>query len=210
MDWKFWIPILISVAAIVFTGISWWYLWQSPFKLEFSAGRPLISKSPSPSDATLFSTTPVIPVSLMNTGARGGMLIDIRLLVRTDIDNRVWILRPYFFCSEFGIGGLEEEKREVFHPFFLRGREGIVKNILFNPVFQGESLQPMMFSLDSKMPPKDTWTFEYYILDSSSSEYKLVQEQTFTLTNKQILSGTYIPDTSDIIDANKRLIDKLK
>jgi len=208
LDWRFWIPIGISLVAVLFSGLLWWNTYHSAFNLDFSAGRRCIAKSPYGSDATLFCTTPIIPLDLSNTGAKGGILRDIWLIIKTD--NRTWMLRPQYFCEEFGIRCLEEEKREVFHPIFLGGRERVFKTVIFNPVFQEESLQPPIFSLGSELPREDTWIFNYYILDSSSPNYKFVQKQIFTITKDNILSGSYVPDTNSVIDAHKRLIDKLK
>jgi hypothetical protein len=74
-------------------------------------------------------------------------------------------------------------------------------------------LQPLSFSRKSDpelLPDEDVWTFEYYILDSASPEYRLAQKHRFKVTKAQILRGTDIPETIEMIDAQNQLVNRLK
>ena len=208
------IPLVISVIAVCFSVFSWWYLWRTPFKLRFTAGRPILSTVVDQRSSGLLITAPIVPIDLANIGARGGIVEDIRIVVRTSKANRKWILYPEYFCEEFvNLGTLfEKGQTEKFHPLFIRSRESTFKNIWFRPVLKYDQLQPLSFSNKSEpgvLPDADIWTFEYYVLDNSSPEYRVIQEHNFQVTKAQILGGTDIPETIEMIDAQNKLMNRL-
>jgi hypothetical protein len=215
MDFRFLIPLLVSLIALSFSIFSWWYLWISPFKLRFTAGRPLLSTLVDRRSSGLLYTAPIVPLDLANTGARGGVVEDIRIIVKTDKEKRNWILYPEYFCGEFASLSVlfEKGKTEEFHPLFIPGRQSVFRNICFRPMLKDNKIQPLTFSNNPEMPAlpaEDTWTFEYYVLDNLRPEYRLVQKQEFKVTREQIRTGLDIPETSNMVDAQSQLIRKLK
>jgi hypothetical protein len=136
-----------------------------------------------------------------NSGARQGIIE--QLLIRVTTKEQSWHLKPQYFCTEFGVTGVKEEQREVFHPFSLSGNERVYKIILFNPIGPFPR-----FKTASDIPAQDTWTLDYYVLDSTSSSFKLANSQKFEITGKDLISGQYIPVEESISNAMDRLIKR--
>ena len=61
-----------------------------------------------------------------------------------------------------------------------------MKYVLFFPIRDGGQSHTLSFSTEQELSVEDVWIFEYYVLDSSGSEYRLVEKQTFKLTRSNI------------------------
>lgn len=199
------VAIMISLVSAFFT----WNQTQSPPKIEFNAGLPIISQTHYESSEKL-SFTPIIPLNISNSGAKGGLLKDVRVVVKTAKENKTWLLSARYFCSEYGISGMNQENREAFHSLFVQGKESMYKVVLFYPVLGYEDFPVPVYSPSTVLPNEDTWTLEYYVLDSSSSDYRLVQKQDFNLSDAQIRNGSYVPDSVEAQSTIERFVKKLR
>jgi hypothetical protein len=211
MDGKFLIPLLISIIAVGVSVFSTWKAWLSPFKPRFNAGAPLLALSPD-KEGKNYSLTPIIPVSIVNTGARGGTIKDINVTVTAG--DYKWVLEPYFFCSEFGMAGVKEKAREVFHHIYIGGKKEIYKNVLFNPVIKGDQLRPPTFARDKGEIPSGKYVFEFYMSYGASSELRLVQILRFNISEEQAEAisrgtGIIIPLVEEGVSARDELRNSL-
>ena len=183
MECIFWIPIIISLMAFVISVLVFIFTWFTPFNPKFNPGNPLFACSPGEENEK-FYLTPIIPVDITNAGAKGGTINDINIIVT--VGDYKWILAPQSFCSEFGIVGIKEKTRESFHPIYIKGKESVYKNILFNPDIKKDQLLPPVIIKDKEVIPSGVYTFQFYISYGSNSELKLVKTMKFNITKKLV------------------------
>jgi len=166
---------VISVLVFIFT-------WITPFNPKFNPGNPLFACS-SDEENEKFYLTPIIPVDIANAGAKGGTINNINIIVT--VGDYKWMIAPQFFCSEFGMAGIKEKTREIFHPIYIKGKESVYKNILFNPVIKKDRLLPPIITKDEGVLPSGVYTFKFYISYSSNSELKLIKTMRFNISEEQ-------------------------
>jgi hypothetical protein len=209
------IALLVSFAAVGMSGYTLWDNILSPFKLEVSAGSPLLAMASEGEGSAAKTLCMILPVDMVNTGARGGIVED--LLIRLDTDSPefpFWYLRPYFFPSEFSTKAITETERELVHPLYFLGKERLFRNILFTTIWDGYNPYPTYIEGKSQIP-SGNYTVTLFVLDSSNPEFRQVDQFSFYIPPE---GGVIIPSDvlplvphkQEVMDARQRLFELMQ
>ena len=203
------VSIVFSASSLGFSCYTWHSTTQSPAKFSYEFSLPILSYTSYTSydsDPNNLYFSPIIPINIVNSGAKVGVIYDFRLVVKNSEDSKLYILQPTYYCDKYSISTLSEENKEVFHPLLIQGKEDTYKIVLF--LKSKDNLKP--WTISDSVPDKGTWTFEYYVLTNNTSKYELIKTQSFVLTRDQLQGGNWIPDDIEKINANKRLYDTFR
>jgi len=199
--------ILLSVTALLISGYVLWATHLKSFQVEVEVGSPMLALVEHKKESGLYALGMVLPIDLVNTGARGGTVKD--MLIKLDTENAdypFWFMHPYFFADEYSAKALEGKNREVFHPMYVRGKESIFRNIIFTPIVD-RNPQPPTFPLSKAELPAGKYTMTLFLLDSSSSDFRKVRQLSFRLSEERValISNTpYIPRLLEVMEARDR------
>ena len=128
----------------------------------------------------------VLPLHIVNNGARDGLIRDIVLIVH--IGDSHWLFSPAFYCdytvsTEVTLGDdLTKKPSNVpFYPIHLSGKESVYKSIIFVPDASNEGF-PMG---DSKMV-SGKYQFSVSVLKTDKHDYEEKLVFDITLNDDQI------------------------
>lgn len=229
------ISIIISSIAIILSVFTLWYRFLSPFKPQFNLGAPMLSldEFSKDKDRVTFTLDFLFPVSIANSGTKGGTIKEIVIIVTAG--DLKWILVPLNFAQEFGLSAFSEGKREIYHPLYINAKEEIYKNIIFKLIPMREKfLAPFVTEVVEEIEmateagdirrvqvlkeqkgsiPSGIYKFQFYISWGSSTKLKHLKTRKMNLKEddvKLILSHNVIKKLyEETLSGRKRLLDKM-
>jgi len=180
--------IIISIIALVVSGIVAWKNYLAPFKLSLHSGAPRLEPCPVQLiDArAVMRFAVIVPLYFVNKGAHDGIVSDIVLIVRSG--QSAWLFYPAAYCkyslsTEPALGKMltRDPSNEPFYPPHLQGKETLYKPIVFFPV--GNSKK---FPLGDKPLLPGKYIFQVMILETLRKDYKVKLTLNITLSKEQI------------------------
>jgi len=179
---------VIAIIALFAAAFNSYHTWLSPFQPELSIGTPMFVRVPLERDPKEFTVLAVLPINIVNKGARGGTIKDINIIVTAGAYE--WILMADQFCAEFGQGCFKEGTAETFHPIFIAGNKELYRNIIFKPDVTPEFKQPPIFTDKEGLMPSGGYTLEFRMSYGSdfklrpvkTIEFKLIEEHALKLS----------------------------
>jgi hypothetical protein len=139
------LTVIISATALIISLFVAWQTFVSPFSLIIHSGNPRIEYFPQKlkDGGQVIRFTAILPLQLVNKGARDGLVKDIVIIVHSDSFD--WMFYPAFYCdysisNESTLGNtLTKNNTNIpFYPIHLNGKETLYKSILFVPDGQNE------------------------------------------------------------------------
>jgi len=133
--------IIISIVALILSGIVAWKNYLAPFKLSLDSGSPRLEPCPVKliGGREVIRFAVVLPLHFVNMGTHDGSIKDIVLTVRSR--ENAWLFYPGFYCkysvsteSTLGRKLTEDPSNEPFYPIHLQGKQTLYKPIVFFPV----------------------------------------------------------------------------
>jgi len=182
------VSIIISIIALVVSGIVAWKNYLAPFKLSLHSGAPRLEPCPVEliEGGAVMRFAVILPLYFVNKGAHDGIISDIVLIVRSG--QSAWLFYPAAYCkyslsTEPALGKMltKDPSNEPFYPPHLQGKEILYKPIVFSPV--GNSKK---FPLGDKPLLPGKYTFQVMILETLRKDYKVKLTLHITLSKEQI------------------------
>lgn len=205
------IAIGISLLAVGITGYNLYTNHLEPFNPEITTGNPMISLIPESEGSDNLSLGMLVPIDIINTGARGGIIKDFIIRLDSESDEYPCLfLRSDYFSNEFSLKAWQREFNEPMHPIYLNGNERIYQIYIFYLVTQ-TNIYPI-FPLSKSEIPRGKYTFTLFTLDSSSNKYREVNQFSFILDEHalEILSyGSYMPYPIDVVESRDAFFDSM-
>ncbi|HQP31062.1 MAG TPA: hypothetical protein PLB81_07015 [Deltaproteobacteria bacterium] len=212
MFWKdqvFWTAAAVIVASIaaIWTGYVNYKLSLSSFKVNMGAGNPAFTTCIDKEKGT-YSLCPIVPLEFVNVGAKPGLVNDVMLVVSTGQWKSKLI--PIAFAPSFGQEALDENRREVFHPFALNAKERLFKNVIFYPGQDPGELNSLQMNR-GQLLPEGNYNFEFYLNTDADNKLKLVYAETYYVPKEVVnnlaigIGPMYIPTGESIVRARKVL-----
>jgi len=180
--------IIISIIALIVSGIVAWKNYLAPFRLSLHSGAPRLERCPVElrDGRAVMRFAVVLPLYFVNKGAHDGIISDIVLIVR--LGQNAWLFYPAFYCkysvsTEPTLGRMltKDPSNEPFYPPHLQGKEALYKPIVFSPV-GGSKRFPLG---DGPLLP-GKYTFQVMILETVKKDYEVELTLHITLSEEQI------------------------
>ncbi len=181
--------IIISIIALIVSGIVAWKNYLAPFSLSVHSGSPRLE----PCSLNLMDGREVVrfvvvmPLYFVNRGAHDGIVRDIILVVCSG--HNAWLFYPGFYCkynvsTEATLGKrlTEDPSNEPFYPIHLQGKETLYKSIVFFPI-SGNKKFPL--GDNPIMPGK--YTFQVKTLEALKKDYEVKLTFHITLSEEKII-----------------------
>lgn len=180
--------IIISIVALIVSGIVAWKNYLAPFSLSLHSGAPRLEPCPveMAEGGAVMRFAVILPLYFVNKGAHDGIVSDIVLIVRSE--QSAWLFYPAAYCkyslsTEPALGKMltKDASNEPFYPPHLEGRETLYKPVVFSPV--GNSKK---FPLgDNRLLPGE-YTFQVMILEMPRRDYEVKLTLHITLSKEQV------------------------
>jgi len=180
------ISIIISIVALIVSGIVAWKNYLSPLRLSVYSGSPRLEPCPLKliGGGEVIRFAVVLPLYFVNRGAQDGIIRDIILIVNSG--QSAWLFYPGFYCkysvsTEATLGKrlTEDPSNEPFYPIHLQGKETLYKPIVFFPVGDNKK-----FPLGDAPLLPGKYTFQVKTLDAKKKDYELKCTFHVTLNEK--------------------------
>ena len=180
--------IIISIIALIVSGIVAWKNYLAPFRLSLHSGAPRLEPCPVQliDGKAVMRFAVILPLYFVNRGAHDGIISDIVLIVRSR--HSAWLFYPAVYCkysvsTEPALGKMltKDPSNEPFYPPHLQGKETLYKPIVFFPV--GNSKK---FPLGDKPLLPGKYTFQVMILETLRRDCEVKLTLNITLSEEQI------------------------
>jgi hypothetical protein len=181
--------IIISIIALIVSGVVAWKNYFSPFQVKIYCGNPRLEPGNyNLGDGRMVARFAVIlPLYFVNVGARDGIIRDIVLIVRSP--QNVWLFQPFFYTkygvqTEPALGEklTKDPSNEPFYPVHLQGKEKVYKSIAF------AALNSERFPLGDNPLFPGRYTFQVKTLEAAKKDYESKLTFNIVLNEEQISS----------------------
>ena len=205
--------IIISIIALIVSGIVAWKNYISPFRITVHCSNPRLEpgKLDLGNGRAVIRFAVILPLCFVNSGARDGIISDIVLIVRSA--QNVWLFLPFFYTSynmqtESTLGKklTDDPSNEPFYSIHLLGKERVCKSIVF------VSLPNERFPLGDKPLLPGKYSFQVQTLEAGKRDYELKKTFHISLSEGEIneftspASPTYlIPFIDEVKDKRQML-----
>ena len=202
--------IIISIIALIVSGIVAWKNYLAPFKLSLHSGAPRLERCPVEliDGRAVMRFAVVLPLYFVNKGARDGIISDIVLIVRSG--QNAWLFYPAFYCKysvstepTLGMMLTKDPSNEPFYPPHLQGKETLYKPIVFPPVSSSKK-----FPLGDKPLLPGKYTFQVMILETLKKDYEVKLTFHITLSEEKISEFESSPSLTCLIPFIDEVQDK--
>jgi len=195
--------LVIAIIALLISGFVAWNNFLSPFNVKVSCGNPRLEPLPLKLEdgGEVFRFYAILPLHFTNTGAKGGTISDIALIVKSE--ENTWLFQPAFYTkygvqTELTLGKklTKDPSNEPFYPINLAGKTTIYKSIVFTPAKH----EKYPFGANPLLP--DIYTFTVQTLKNDEEDYETQLTFNLVLQEEQVTSlsrGNYlIPFTEEL------------
>lgn len=202
--------IIISIIALIVSGIVAWKNYLAPFRLSLHSGAPRLERCPVEliDGRAVMRFAVVLPLYFVNEGAQDGIISDIALIVRSE--QNAWLFYPAFYCkysvsTEPTLGRMltKDPANEPFYPPHLQGKETLYKPIVFFPVSTNKK-----FPLGDKPLLPGKYTFQVMTLETVKKDYEVKLTFQITLTEEKIREFESSPSLTCLIPFIDEVQDK--
>lgn len=179
--------IVISIVALIVSGIVAWKNYLAPFRLSVYSGNPRLEPLPCKLNGReVIRFVVVLPLSFVNKGAHDGVIKDIVLTVCSE--QNAWLFYPGFYCkysvsTEATLGEklTEDPSNEPFYPVHLQAKETLYKPIVFFPISDNKK-----FPLGDNPLLPGKYAFQVSSLEGGKKDYEVKHKFHITLREEEI------------------------
>ena len=181
------ISIIISIIALLVSGIVAWKNYLSPFNVKIFCGNPRLEPMPLKLEngETIMRFSPILPLYFVNTGAKDGIINDIILEVNSEKNK--FLFQPFFYTeynikkeSPYGKKLTENPFNEPFYPLHLEGNSKTYRPIAFAPLVYER------FPLGTNHLMEGNYNFQVKIFNTSKQFYEIKLTFNTNLSKEQI------------------------
>lgn len=180
--------IIISIIALLVSLFVAWENYLSPSSINIYSGNPRLETLPLilQGGGQIMRYAVILPLHIVNNGARNGLVQDILLVIHTDDSD--WLFYPTFYCdytisTEMTLGdNLTKKSSNVpYYPISLKGRESIYKSIIFLPDAINKN-----FPIGDTQMVSGEYQFSVSLLEAGKFDYEEKLVFNITLNDDQI------------------------
>ena len=206
--------IIISIIALIVSGVVAWKNYLSPFRLSVYCGNPRLEPGEFKLEdgRAVIRFAVILPLYFLNRGAHDGIIRDIALIVQSA--QNTWLFQPVFYCrysmsteSTLGKKLTEDPANEPFYPVHLQGKEKLYKPIVFLPVAGNER-----FPLGDNPLLPGKYTFQVKTLEAREEDYEVKHTFHITLSEEKTsefaspASPTYLVPFIDEVQDKRQML----
>ncbi|MBI4286127.1 MAG: hypothetical protein HY670_09595 [Chloroflexi bacterium] len=204
------VPIAISTVALFLSGYTLYAVHLKPFQLKLEVGSPMLTNMKHSEVDEKYSLALILPITMINIGARGGSIKDILIKLSTaNTAYPFWYLHPYFFATEYSEKALKETGRQIaIGSIYLQSKERQHRNIVFSPMHERTNIP--LYPPDKPVLPFGEYTMTVFALDCSRSQHRKMEEVSFNFTQEMLSSfsrSPFVARLSDVTAARDRFFE---